>query len=413
MPLKDTIIGILILLILITAIEFFRIKVIKYILLFFSSSIKRVNELLRQVKTDTSLSQDDKINKEKEVSLIEEKINVVISEFEHALNLIARGIQLFGTIIFINYCLYIFPVTNSYIKEFINFEISILIVIKELLSGWLLSSATWQSIGKILIIIIATSIAICGINIFNTGLKHLIQALLIGDTGREKQLQTLINILKTSIKIIIIALAIILVLSSLGIDITPIVAGAGILGLALSFGSQSLVKDVINGFFILTENQFAIGDIIEIDGTDGTVENMTLRSTTLRDLSGRAHIIPNSQITKVTVYTKGWARAHLDIAITYKEDIDKAIGIIKQTADKMYTELPDKVIAEPEVLGVSELKENSILIKLIMNTAPAQQWFVEREFRKRIKYAFEQNNIEIPFPQRIVHIPEGIILNKP
>ena len=349
-----------------------------------------------------------KEDEEPESDRLDEKINILASETSKISNIIIGTIQIILIVAFFNYSLYILPITHPYLVDLTHFEISVYKVLKESLKSWILSKQTWQSLGIILLIILATMFINTAINVISSAIKNIIQVFLEKAPAREKRVQTLAKIIKTTVQIAVVALAVILVLSEIGIDVTPIIAGASIIGLAVSFGAQSLVKDIITGIFILIENQFGIGDIVSIGGTGGVVEDMTLRVTVLRDLSGKAHIIPNGQITQVSVLSKTWARAHLDIGIAYKEDIDTAIKIIKETADKMWHEFPEKIIAEPEVLGVNEFADSAVIIKLIMNTAPAQQWFIERQYRRRIKYAFDQNNIEIPFPHRTVYMPQYI-----
>jgi small conductance mechanosensitive channel len=434
-PYKTIGIAFLITILILGLIEVFRNQLIKLTCFLFTKTLEKFNDAVSQIskgkakpkdvdiqattpeeiKNDNELEatepQDDEelIQKQKqEEEKLAEKVIIITEETKNVINIITRVIQAVALLVFTNYALYTLPATKPYVSEVTHFELSILTVLEKSLGNWLLSKQTWQSFGVILLIVIATIILMKGLNILSSATKNIIHVFLETDQAREKRIQTLIKIIKTTIQIMLILLAAILILSEVGVDITPIIAGASIIGLAVSFGAQSLVKDIITGIFILVENQFGIGDIIMINGTGGVVEDMTLRVTVLRDLSGRAHIIPNGQITMVTAFTKEWSRAHLDIGIAYKEDVDTAIKIIKETADQMHEEFPEKIIADPEVLGVNELGDSSVVIKIIMNTAPAQQWFIEREYRRRIKYAFDNANIEIPFPHRTVYMPQTI-----
>jgi small conductance mechanosensitive channel len=190
------------------------------------------------------------------------------------------------------------------------------------------------------------------------------------------------------------------------IDIGPILAGAGILGLAVSFGAQSLVKDVISGFFILFENQFAIGDVIEAGGKSGVVEKMTLRVVVLRDLKGTMHIVPNSEIKVVSNMTRGWSRAVVDVGITYEEDIDKALAVVRDEAAQFST---DKVWGAQldgplEVPGIESLSDSSVVVRTLIRTQPGSQWNAAREFRRRLKKRLDREGISIPYPQRKVHV---------
>lgn len=223
----------------------------------------------------------------------------------------------------------------------------------------------------------------------------------------EKRAATVSGLLKSVGRIIILLLAIGLTLNQVvGIDITPLLAGASILGLAFSFGAQSLVKDVIAGTFFLIENQFAVGDIIEAGGKAGVVENMTLRITVLRDLEGIVHTIPNGQITSVSNKTRGWSRSVVDVGVAYGTDVDKALAIIRDELVVLSKEeeWSWRLDGAPEVAGVNELGDNAITIRVLLRTQPGSQWDVGREFRRRIKNRLDKEGIEIPFPQRTVHV---------
>ncbi|HET9134143.1 MAG TPA: mechanosensitive ion channel family protein [Gemmatimonadales bacterium] len=230
-----------------------------------------------------------------------------------------------------------------------------------------------------------------------------------GDDSRlsqdEKRAQTLAQLLKGVGRIVILVFTAILTLNQF-VDIGPLLAGAGILGLAVSFGSQSLVKDVISGFFILMENQFGIGDNIEVAGLSGTVERMSLRVVMLRDANGTLHIVPNGQITTVSNRTRGWSRAVLDIGIAYDADVDQAIAVLKDEAERLAREASwqTRLDGVPEVLGVQTLGDNAVTIRVFVRTQPGFQWEAGREFLRRTKKRFDQEGIEIPYPQRTVHV---------
>jgi small conductance mechanosensitive channel len=201
------------------------------------------------------------------------------------------------------------------------------------------------------------------------------------------------------------AVAILLTLNVF-IDIAPLLAGAGILGLAFSFGAQSLVKDVISGFFYLVEGQFAMGDVIEVAGKTGVVERMTLRMVVLRDAHGTVHMIPNGQITTVSNMTRKWARAVVDVGVAYGTDLDRALGVFRDEAERFSHDpaWQSKFDGEPEIAGVTELDENAVTIRTLIRTQAGQQWAVGREFRRRIKNRLDREGIEIPFPQRTMHV---------
>lgn len=185
-------------------------------------------------------------------------------------------------------------------------------------------------------------------------------------------------------------------------DLKGFLAGAGILGVALGFGAQSLVKDVITGFFILLENQYAVGEYITTGVFSGFVEEVGLRVTKLRDWGGEYHIIPNGQITAVTNFSRGSMRAMVEIGIAYEEDIDKALGVMNEVAENVGRELRELIVEGPEVLGIVALGPSEIVIRTIAKTKPMEQWKVERELRKRYKEAFDRAGIEIPYPRRVM-----------
>jgi small conductance mechanosensitive channel len=221
----------------------------------------------------------------------------------------------------------------------------------------------------------------------------------------EKRAQTIASLLRGVGAIIIVVFALILTLDAF-MDIGPLLAGAGVIGLAVSFGSQSLVKDVLAGFFILIENQFDVGDVIEVAGLAGGVEKMTLRVVMLRDVHGVLHIIPNGQITTVSNKTRGWSRSVLDIGVAYEADVDQAIAVLRDEAaafggDSAWQSRLDGM---PEVAGVQSLGDSAVSIRVMLRTAPGSQWEVGREFLRRAKNRLDREGIEIPFPQRTVHV---------
>jgi small conductance mechanosensitive channel len=222
---------------------------------------------------------------------------------------------------------------------------------------------------------------------------------------REQRGKTISQLLRSVSRVVFIALGILLSLNVF-IDIGPLLAGAGILGLAVSFGAQSLVKDVISGFFYLVEGQFAVGDVIEVAGKSGVVEQMTLRMVVLRDLRGSVHMIPNGQITTVSNMTRKWARAVIDVGVAYGTRVDEAIRVIEDEA-RLFAADPvwhSRFDGPPEVAGVEELAENQVTVRVLLRTSAGQQWAAGREFRRRVKNRLDREGIEIPFPQRTVYL---------
>jgi small-conductance mechanosensitive channel len=239
--------------------------------------------------------------------------------------------------------------------------------------------------------------------------RRILKAVDDGDdstlTLREKRGQTVAQLLRSVGRVLVVVVAILLTLNTF-VEITPLLAGAGILGLAISFGAQSLVKDVLSGFFILLENQFAVGDVIEAGGKSGVVERMTMRVVQLRDVEGILHFIPNGTITVVSNKTRGWSRAVVDVGVSYETDVDKAIQIIKDEGVRFGQEADWKhrLDGAVEVPGVERLDDNGVVIRTLIRTVPGSQWEAAREFRRRIKNRLDQEGIEIPFPQRVMHV---------
>lgn len=224
-------------------------------------------------------------------------------------------------------------------------------------------------------------------------------------TLREKRGRTISQLLRSVGRVVIVTIAVLLTFNVF-INIAPILAGAGILGLAVSFGAQSLVKDVISGFFFLVENQFAVGDVIEVAGKGGVVEKMTMRVVVLRDLDGSMHVIPNSEIRVVSNKTRGWSRAVVDIGVPYTEDVDRALAVVRDEAAQFSTDhLWGVQLDGPvEVLGVESLTDHSVVIRTLLKTQPGSQWNVAREFRRRLKNRFSRETIDTPFQQRRVQV---------
>ncbi|MBI2906988.1 MAG: mechanosensitive ion channel family protein [Chloroflexi bacterium] len=193
-------------------------------------------------------------------------------------------------------------------------------------------------------------------------------------------------------------------LSVLELDIAPVLAGVGIVGIAVGFGAQSLVKDIMSGVFILVENQFRKGDVVKVAGVSGLVEEVGLRRTVLRDLDGTVHTIPNGEIRVASNLTRGWSQVNMNVTVAYKEDLDRVIEVIDRVGRELATdkEYAPLVLEAPHVLRVDEFQESGIAIKVLGKTRPIKQWEVMGELRRRLKKAFDEEGIEIPFPHRVV-----------
>lgn len=220
------------------------------------------------------------------------------------------------------------------------------------------------------------------------------------DPEFQKRTQTLGSIIRTISIITILAVASITVLKEFGIEIGPILAAAGIVGLAVGFGAQSLVKDVISGFFILLEDQIRVGDVVQIADKAGLVEKISLKTTILRDVSGNVHYVPNGRIDVVTNMTKDYSRYVFDIGVAYREDVDDVIEVIKEVDEELRNDpdYKDDILEPIEVLGLDQFANSAVIIRARTTTKPIKQWRVGREFNCRLKRKFNERDIEIPFP---------------
>jgi len=223
-------------------------------------------------------------------------------------------------------------------------------------------------------------------------------------TEREKRTRTVASLVRTVGTSLVLLIAAMMLFREIGMDITPLLAGAGVAGLAVGFGAQSLIKDIIAGFFILMEDQFHVGDVIQAAGVSGQVEKMTLRMTIVRDLNGAVHFIPNGEIKVATNLTKEWSRAVLEVGVSYEEDVDRVSHVLAEIGQSLADdETFGKLVLEPpQVLGVEALADSQVTIRILAKTLPLKQWEVAREFRRRIKVRFDREGIQVPYPHRVV-----------
>lgn len=246
-----------------------------------------------------------------------------------------------------------------------------------------------------------------------TGIRHL-EAILIQAGERtesvpgatRKRVTTLIGLLQTVATTVIWAVVIIISLAQMGLNIAPILAGAGIVGLAVGFGAQNLVRDVISGFFFIMENHIRVGDVVVANGTGGLVESMTYRILVLRDLAGTVHVFPYGTITSLSNMTKEWSAYLMDIGVAYKEDTDRVVKVMQEVAEDLRqdSEYGPKILGPLEVFGVNDFGDSAVVIKARLRTLPIEQWMVGREYRRRLKKAFDAHGIEIPFPHRSIYV---------
>jgi len=266
--------------------------------------------------------------------------------------------------------------------------------------------------GALRIALIAIA-AYVGLRFFRAGLGRLEATLIKAGSATEvapgstaKRVTTLTSMVRTTVLALVWTTVGIMGLAQMGLDITPILAGAGIVGLAVGFGAQNLVRDVISGFFLILENQVRIGDVAIINGTGGLVEAITFRIIVLRDLAGVVHVFPNGTITTLSNMTKVWSAFVIDVEVAYREDTDRVVEVMRRVAEELRLDpmFRDKILEPMEIFGVDRFAESSVVIKARMKTRPIEQWNVEREYRRRLKKAFDTEGIEIPFPHQSLYM---------
>jgi moderate conductance mechanosensitive channel len=221
----------------------------------------------------------------------------------------------------------------------------------------------------------------------------------------KKREDTLIQTSSVALKLIIYVVAALMVIQEFGVQIGPIFAAAGIAGVAVGFGAQYLIRDIITGLFIILENQYRIGDVINLEGTSGVVESISLRKTTLRDMDGTLHHIPHGEIKKVSNLTKDYSRINLNIGISYNAELEHVISVVNKVGNDLAEDpqWSESIVKAPQFLRVNDFADSAIIIKITGETKALKQWEVAGELRKRIKIAFDNEGIEIPFPQMVIH----------
>lgn len=223
-----------------------------------------------------------------------------------------------------------------------------------------------------------------------------------------KRAETLVRLVRQAVYLIIWITIGLVILQEIGVEIGPILAGAGILGLAIGFGAQNLVRDVISGFFIILENQVRVGDVVIINGTGGLVDKVNFRTLVLRDVAGVVHVFPNGSINTLSNMTQEWSAYVFEIGVAYKENTDRVISVMKDVLNELQEDetYGSLIIEPPEIMGVDKFADSAVVIKGRIKTRPIRQWMVGREYLRRLKIAFDENNIEIPFPHRTIYFGE-------
>lgn len=278
----------------------------------------------------------------------------------------------------------------------------------ENLNSMLAALAGWQGPASTLLhIVIILTLAWLARRVVRHGLSRLRKKLVNGevDIEREKRLLTLEQVARYILTVVILLVATMLVLAELGISIAPILAAAGVLGIAVGFGAQSLVKDYFTGLFLLLENQIRQGDVVEIAGKSGLVEEMTLRYIRLRDYEGSVHTIPNGVIDTVTNRSRGFAHAVIDVGVAYREDVDEVFAVMRQVGRELRAD-PDyasRIEDDLDIAGVDQWGDSAVVVRCRFRVKPLEQWGVRRAYLYRLKKAFDAAGIEIPYPHLTVY----------
>ncbi|MBX7039845.1 MAG: mechanosensitive ion channel family protein [Nitrospira sp.] len=280
--------------------------------------------------------------------------------------------------------------------------------------AWLITMSAAVGIASLRIGLVL-AIGYVAIRFVRLGLHQLERVMIVASDKQDqesgtaaKRAATLTGILRTIALSAIWAIIIIESLQLVGLDIAPILAGAGILGLAVGFGAQNLVRDLISGFFIILEDQVRLGDVAVINGTGGAVETITFRTISLRDFSGVVHIFPNGGITTLSNMTKDWSAFVLDMGVAYREDTDRVVEVMRTVGEGLRQDQAfGSLIIEPiEIVGVENFADSAVTIRARIKTKPAEQWKIGREYRRRLKKAFDAQGIDIPFPMRTLLMGE-------
>ncbi len=259
----------------------------------------------------------------------------------------------------------------------------------------------------ILLIIVVSVVAYYLLGILTRALSRRIQALDdVEDSELDRRTKTIFRVVHSTGVVIIISTAIMMILTELGVAITPVLASVGFVGLAFGLGAQTLVKDMIAGLFILIEDHYTVGDVVEIGGITGTVEHMTLRATEMRDLYGTVHIIPNGEIRIVANKSRDWSRAIVDVSVTYEEDVDTAVQTLQEIGEAMAEhKMMGLLLQEPAVVtGVEGLEDWAVRLRIMVKTLPNAQWEVQRYLRRQIRLIFEEKGLALAFPRQDVMI---------
>jgi moderate conductance mechanosensitive channel len=254
---------------------------------------------------------------------------------------------------------------------------------------------------EIVVIVILAALGLLAIRFISQRILRLAQSRDGVPESRRRQLQTLVQVIRWAMHVLLVTIAFLMLLSRF-VDITPLLASVGVVGLALSLGTQALIKDFISGVLILLEGQYTVGDVIKVGAVSGTVERLTLRTTHVRDINGSLHFVPNGEVRIVSNVTRDWSRALVDIGVAYEEDLDRVFAVLEDTIEAFAAD-PDvapQLLERPQVLGPLALGDWAVTVRVMVKTLPGKQWGVALGLRKRILRACERTGITLPYPRQ-------------
>jgi small-conductance mechanosensitive channel len=310
---------------------------------------------------------------------------------------IARGLRLMVWILYLVYSINLLPQTRT------QFETATdrLLHTRDRFLDWLLD----RGIPALIIITVTIFLVRFAGALVKTGFDLVERrSLQRGNVAAQRRLQTLSSIFCRLAQAVVLFIGLLELLHQLNLNITPILASAGVVGIAVGFGAQSLIKDLFAGLLILIEDQYRVGDSVKVGEISGTVENLTMRATFIRGLEGALTVIPNGAITTVSNLSRDWSRAVIDVEVDYHENLDRVMTLMLDTARAMRAENPQEVIDEPTMLGIDRLTGSSAVLRMLVKTAPSRHVDVARELRRRIKTAFDQAGIQTPPPLRLADV---------
>ncbi len=265
---------------------------------------------------------------------------------------------------------------------------------------WERLSSPWVSTS---VTVALAALGIAALGMLDRRLARVIEKMEPLQEGRRKQLLTLVSTMHWVAVAALVGSALLMVLSHF-VDVTPVLASVGVIGLALSLGAQTLIKDVLGGLFVLIENQYAVGDVIQIGDVSGEVERITLRSTSIRDLDGTLHLVPNGEVRIVSNLTREWSRATVDFGVAYEENLERVIAVLEAFADDLAAddEVGPLLLDPPEIIGPVSLEDSAVMVRVMAKTTPGAQWTVAREIQRRVLQICAREGIDLPYPRQEV-----------